>query len=182
MSYQIKISSYHCLRLLIAITLNICFSYAIADDSASDLINQEEQHADNSEIGIEIGVLTTVGSDYRISYRKLDTPWIFGFRYLDTKEGFINDAAFGLTPDDSDQVYTKRTGLYVNYFLNWPDNESFYLSGALYNTTLRLECGFESDSDSAASIYFGGGYQGNLGNGFMGRSRTDCYRFFYWPV
>ena len=152
--------------------MSICFSYAIADDSLSESINHEKQSEDSSETGIEIGVLVTLGSDFRVFHRKSDSPWLFGVRYLDIKDDFMNESAVGLPSDESDKYYTKTSGLYFNYLFNhrYLDDGSYYLSGAIYNTTRKLECdslsgSSESDSESATSVYFGGGYQGRWGNG-----------------
>jgi hypothetical protein len=146
--------------------MTICFSSAIADDSQSKLLNHEKQTTDNSETGIEIGAFLILGSDFRIFHRKAESPWLFGFRYLDIKDDFINESAAGFPNDGSDKEYTKKTGLYFNYLFNHLDDGSFYLSGALYNSVLKIECEPESDSESSTSIYFGGGYQGRWRNGF----------------
>ena len=167
MYYQIKLFLYRYLLPLIAIFLNSYFSSAIADDSPSESINQVYQQAGKYETGMEIGVLIFLGADFRLFYREYDSPWVFGMRYLNIKDDFINESAAGFPNDESDKQYTKRAGIYLDYlFINRANAGSYYLSGALYQTTKKIECDSESDSDSATSLYFGGGYQGSFGSQF----------------
>jgi len=145
----------------------LCFSDALADDSRSESTDQDKQHTDTSEIGIGIGILIFLGPDFRIFYRQSDSPWVFGLRYLDYEDDFVNESAAGLPGDESDREYTKRFGIYVDYlFTTQPDEGSFYLTGALFKTTKTIECFSESDSDSGTGPYFGGGYRGSFGEHF----------------
>jgi len=155
------------LQPLVVTILLLCFSHAIANDSLSEPMDQDKQHADTSEIGIGIGVLIFLGPDFRIFYRQTDSPWVFGIRYLDIEDDFVNESAVGLPGDESDREYTKRAGIYFDYlFTTQADAGSLYLTGALYKTTKTLECLSESDSDSATGPYFGGGYRGSFGEHF----------------
>lgn len=165
--YSYKIFSNRCLQPLIAIILLLCFSHAVADDSLSESMNHDKQHADTSEIGIGIGALIFIGADFRIFYRKSDSPWVIGIRYLDIEDDFMNESEAGLPDEGSDKAYTKRFGIYFDYLFNSEANAgSFYLSGALYRTTKTIKCYDESDSDSATSPFFGGGYRGSFGDHF----------------
>jgi hypothetical protein len=160
---KVTISSNRCAQPLIAIILSLCISHAVADDSLPESINHDKQHAGKSEIGIGVGALVFLGADFRILYRKSDSPWVFGIRYIDIKDDFVNESYVGLPNDESDKEYTRRIGVYSDYLFNKrPNTGSFYLSGALYRTTIKIECGSESDSDSATSLYFGGGYKGSF--------------------
>ena len=170
--HVIKKASCHCLRLLTAIVLGACYSNAIAkdplseqtgEDAVSDSISQKEQYKATSEKGIEIGALIVIGVDFRVFYRKLDSPWLFGFRYLDTEDDFVNESVVGLPGDESDRELKTTSGLFINYLFNHQEDRSFYVSGALYNTTNEIQCGSESASDSATSLYFGGGYRKFMG-------------------
>jgi len=147
--------------------LSICFASARAEDAQSESTNQDTIDADKSEIGIAIGVLVFLGPDFRIYYRKSESPWVFGIRYLDIEDDFVNESVVGLPGDESDREYTKRSGVYVDYlFSDHPDTGSFYATGALYKTTITIECNSVSDSDSATSLYIGGGYRGRFGENF----------------
>lgn len=150
-------------------------SCAIAEESLSgttDDVTQsvsnlhEEQYEVNSEKGIEVGALIVIGADFRIFYRELDSPWLFGFRYLNTEDDFVNEGAVGLPNEESDRELRNTSGVFLNYLFDHLDDNSFYLSGALYDTTVEIQCWGESASDSATSIYFGGGYRGFWGDHF----------------
>jgi hypothetical protein len=160
---------------LAAILLTVYFSCAIAVDTLSDTIeddsllesnNHEEQYEINSESGIEIGALIVIGADFRVFYRKLDSPWLFGFRYLNTEDDFVNEEYAGFPGDESDRELRTTTGIFLNYLFDHLDDNSFYLSGALYDTTEEIRCNGESASDSATSVYFGGGYRRFWGEHF----------------
>lgn len=167
MSNQIKQFSHRCLWSLVAIMLIICFASVRAEDVQSEAENQDKIDTDKSEIGIAVGVLVFLGPDFRIYYHQSESPWVFGVRYLDIDDDFVNESAVGLPGDESDRRYTKRSGVYVDYlFSDKPDTGSFYATGALYNTTVTIECNSVSDSDSATSLYIGGGYRGSFGKNF----------------
>lgn len=162
-----KIFSNRCLQPWVVVMLMLCFSHATADDSLSETSDQDKQHAEKPEIGIGVGILIFLGPDFRIFYRQSDSPWVFGLRYLDYEDDFVNESAAGLPGDESDREYTKRFGIYVDYLFNTQaDAGSFYLTGALYKTTKTLECFSETDSDSGTGPYFGGGYRGSFGDHF----------------
>jgi hypothetical protein len=167
MSNQIKLFSNRYLWQLVAIMMIISFASARAEDTQSESINQDKNDADKSEIGIELGALIFLGPDLRLFYRKAESPWLYGIRYLNIKDDFVNESAVGLPGDESDQEYTTRVGVYVDYlFSDQPDTGSFYASGALYKTTIKIECYSVSDSDSATGLYIGGGYRGSFGDNF----------------
>lgn len=148
MNSVIKAVPWKWAQILVTIGVVVCSSPAHAADAVSE--------TGGAEIGIEVGALTIIGADLRLSYRETDSPYQFGIRYLNIKDDFINETSVGFPGDESDKVYTRRTGVYVNYLFS----NSFYLAGAFYNTTTELECGPDSDSESKAGIYFGGGLQG----------------------
>ena len=151
--------------LLIALFTNTCFSSALADNLQPEPENNANQQSVRSETGIEIGALIFLGPDIRFYYRETDSPWAFGIRYLDIEDDFIYEPAVGFSNDESDKLFTKTVGIYADYlFNNSAGAASFYASGALYKTTKTLECFSETDSDSAISLYFGGGYQGAFSN------------------
>lgn len=153
----------HCLLLLTTVVMAISYSGAIAEEDQSELTNNQNQSIHTSETGVEIGALFLIGVDLRIFYRKMGSPWLYGFRYLDIKDDFINESYAGLPNDESDKEYTNRVGFYFNYLFNHSYDKSFYLGGAIYNSMNKIECASESDSDSTLGIYFGGGYRGRLG-------------------
>jgi len=105
------------LQPLVVTILLLCFSHAIANDSLSGPTGQDKQHEDTSEIGIGVGILIFLGPDFRIFYRQSDSPWVFGLRYLDINDDFMNESAVGLPADESDKEYTKRFGIYFDYLL-----------------------------------------------------------------
>lgn len=141
-------------------------SVTIDDAILSESNHHEEQYGFDSETGIEIGALIIIGADFRVFYRKLDSPWLFGFRYLDTEDDFVNEAAVGFPNDESDRQLTTTSGIYLNYLFDHLEDNSFYLSGALNKTTVELRCGSDTDSDSATGLYFGGGYRRFWGDHF----------------
>lgn len=172
MLYRIKISSLDVTRLLAAILLSVYFLSAIAaaplsatndDDSLLDSNLDDEEYKLDSELGIELGALIIIGADFRVFYRGLNSPWLFGLRYLDTEDDFVNEGYAGLPNDESDKELKTTTGVFVNYLFDHLEDNSFYLSGALYETTEEIQCWGESASDSATSLYFGGGYRGFWG-------------------
>lgn len=128
-----------------------------AAQSASDL--DEARYEVHSEMGIEIGALIILGADFRVSYRRFDSPWLFGLRYLDTEDDFVNEGAVGLPNDESDRELSNTAGFFLNYLFDPVDDDSFYVSAALYKTELELQCGGESARDSGSGVYFGGGYR-----------------------
>ena len=167
MSNQNKLFSNRSLWSLAIIMLSICFASSRAEDTQSESINQDTRAADKAEMGIEIGALVFLGPDFRLFYRKSGSPWLFGIRYLDIDDDFVNESFVGLPSDESDRQYTKRSGVYVDYLVSdQPNTGSFYASGALYKTTITIECNSVSDSDSATSLYIGGGYRGRFGDNF----------------
>ncbi|MDH3220324.1 MAG: hypothetical protein OEO19_12390 [Gammaproteobacteria bacterium] len=138
-----------------------CLSTSIgyAAETSSKLNDLEIQKTEGPEIGIEIGALTLLGSDFRLFYRQADSPWIIGYRFLDIEDDFINEWVVGFPDDDSDREFTERSGPYVAYLFNAAGNESYYLSGALYRVETKIVCSLGEDSDAATSVYFGGGFQ-----------------------
>lgn len=123
------------------------------------------QNSDVSENGLVLGALIVLGPDFRIYHREADSPILVGFRYLDIEDDFINEGAVGLPGDSSDKEYTTRTGIYADYlFGKQPYSDTHYASVGIFRTSLEIECGSESDEDSAASLYFGGGYRGSFGD------------------
>lgn len=137
-----------------------------AEDASPEQENLELPSKGTVTVGMSIGALTIIGVDLRFTMRETQSPWIFGVRYMDVKDDFINEAAYGLPDDKSDKLYTKKIGVFANYLFRPRANHSLYASGAMYSVTKRLVCDSESDSDSTANIYFGGGYQGRWTGGF----------------
>ena len=154
-------------RFWISLVLLLSCLNATATDSLSESINHDKEHADKFEIGLEVGALVFIGLDFRVYYRRVESPWVFGIRYLDIDDDFINESEAGLPEEESDREYTKRYGISFDYLFNTQTNaDSFYLTGAIYKTTLTIKCNAESDSDSAIGPYFGGGYRGSFGDHF----------------
>ncbi len=123
--------------------------------------NAKDQPIENRGIfSIEVGALVVLGADFQIYYRREGEPLLFGFRYLETEDDFVNEAYLGLPGDDSDKEFITRSGPFIRYLFSPEANESYYLSAALFKTTEKIECGAVSNEDSATSPYFGGGYMG----------------------
>ena len=151
--------------------------YAQKRSGGDTHLNQEEQREriiqshsqyrgqlDRPEVGLSLGVLMILGTDLRLDYRaRRDSPYVFGFRYLDIEDDFVNEGAVGLPGDGSDRSYTKRSGIYVDYlFDKYSRSGSYYATGALFKTTSKIECFGGSDSGSTTGLYFGGGYRGSI--------------------
>ena len=149
--------------LLIPGCLSTPLVYAAETSSKSN--DLEIPNSEDLEIGIEIGVLTLLGSDFRFFIRQTDSPWVIGYRFLDIEDDFINEGAVGLSDDDSDREFTKRTGPYVAYLFNEASSESYYISAAFYDVETRVKCSLGEDSDSTTSLYFGGGFQKKWSSG-----------------
>jgi len=149
--------------LLIVIIINICISFANADSSQSQTASHNNQQAGWKESGVQLGVLIILGPDIRLFYQQQKSLWVFGIRYLDIKDDFVNESVVGFPDDKSDKLFTKTVGIYTDYvFNNQANSGSFYASGALYQTTKKLKCDSITDSDAATALYFGGGYQGTF--------------------
>lgn len=142
-------------------------SFAYAAETPSNFDSIDIRKSKKSIMGIEIGALSILGTDFRMFYHQADSPWIIGYRYLDIEDDFMNEWAVGLPGDDSDREFTKRSGPYLNYLFKETSDESYYLAAALYNTKTRIVCSLGEDSDSATGLYFGGGlrkkWNANLG-------------------
>ena len=137
----------------------LSMSLAYASETSPQVNNSELANAEGPEFGIEIGALTLLGTDLRFFFRQPASPWIVGFRFLDIEDDFINEWAVGVPGDDSDREFTKRSGLYLDYLFDETGNQSYYVSGALYRTETRVVCSLGEGSDSASSLYFGGGFR-----------------------
>jgi hypothetical protein len=134
-------------------------SLVYATETSSNFNNTEVENTEGSEFGIEIGALSILGSDFRLFFHQADSPWIIGYRFLDIEDDFINEWAAGLPGDNSDREFTKRSGPYVTYLFNEASDESYYLAGALYHAKTKVVCSLGEDSDSATSVYLGGGFR-----------------------
>lgn len=128
--------------------------------------NTENNPQSELGFGVEIGALSFLGTDLRLTYHQPDTPWSYGLRYLNIKDNFINEAQVGLPGDASDKIYTIRSGVFLNYNVGMVGTNTFYLSGALYQVTEKIICGGESASDSGSGIYFGAGFNKRWPGGF----------------
>lgn len=154
------------LILLVMIIMTIHSSYALAANQQTAENDENNKPEEDTEFSIEIGALTVIGTDLRISSRIPGTPLEIGIRYLDIDDDFINEGAAGFPNDQSDRRYTTRTGLVIDYLFGRPSSDSFYVSGAFYNTNMKIECENETDSTSVSTFYFGGGYRRQWQNGF----------------
>lgn len=129
--------------------------------------NATAQESAESETGVSVGALVFLGPDFRLYHREADSPILIGLRYIDITDDFINEGAAGLPNDSSDKSYTTRTGIYMDYLFNrYSYDDAYYLSAALFQTTKEIKCYGETDDDSKAGLYFGGGYRGSFGKHF----------------
>jgi hypothetical protein len=153
--------------ILIAFATTLFLSAAMAEDTKTKTATIEIENDGETHIGVAVGALVFLGSDMRVFYRKTDSPWVFGFRYLDIEDDFVNEYAVGLPDDGSDKELTTRVGVYTNYLFNSaPYASSWFVSGALLSTKSELRCGGESNSDTYTGPYIGGGYQGRFSEHF----------------
>jgi len=107
------------------------------------------------EFGIEVGALTFVGVDLHLFYRLSGSPWMIGYRHLDYEDDFISFDA-----DNTDKETLTLDGPFVRYLFSPGREESWYLAGALYRATQKIECSGVSDEDSASGPFFGAGLMG----------------------
>lgn len=158
---------YHRLRIILVILFALTLpAPVIAEDEKVALADTRNLSEDRLNVNLGIGVLTLIGLDLRLLMRKGHSPLAVGVRYLNIKDDFVNESAAGLPNNASDKLYTQRAGLEVNYLFRPQSNHSFYVSGGLFVTTETLKCDTESDSESSAAPFVGGGYQGHWLKGF----------------
>jgi len=138
--------------------------------SSADAQQSGEASPGIGEFGIEIGAFIFLGSDFQVFYRPKDSQWVFGYRRLETEEDFFDEAAFGFAGDDSDTETLSKSGPFLRYLFDPERPDTYYLSGALFKSTQKIECGAATDEDSANSIYLGGGFMGR-------RDQTIGYNF-----
>ena len=125
-----------------------------------NLSGDETQQSDQaiselSETGVEIGALIFLGADFQVFHRPKGSRWMFGVRYLDIEDDFINFDA-----DETDKETLTISGPFVRYLFEPDRRETYYLSGAIYEMTQKIECDLGSDKDSDTSLYLGGGFMG----------------------
>ena len=150
-----------CLSLAMVLP-SIALSSAHALDASVPLAETGRQSVDEfeivdtgrGEIGIEIGALTFLGADIHFYYRPSGSPWSYGWRYLEFEDDFFINV---LDLDDSDRETQRVAGPFVRYLVTPERNQSFYLSGALYRVTQKIECELGDDEDSASGLFMGGG-------------------------
>lgn len=113
------------------------------------------------EFGIEVGALTFVGTDLHLFYRLTDSPWMIGYRYLDFEDDFIS-----FDSDNTDKETQTLAGPFVRYLFSPGRSGTWYLAGAIYRATQKIECSGLSDEDTARGPFFGGGLMGRR-DGFV---------------
>lgn len=106
------------------------------------------------ETGFEIGALALLGADFSVYHRPAGSPWLFGYRYLRTRDDFV-----AIDFDDSDKEEISIAGPFARYLFS-PGKDTYYLSGGFFKMTQRVECRLGSDEDSATSLFVGGGFMG----------------------
>lgn len=106
------------------------------------------------ETGFELGALLLLGADISVYHRPAGSPWLFGFRYLETEDDFVT-----IDFDDSDKEETRISGPFARYLFT-PGKDTYYLGGGIFEITQRVECPLGSDEDSATGLFVGGGYMG----------------------
>jgi hypothetical protein len=109
----------------------------------------------SGEVGIEVGALTIAGTDLHLFYRLADSPWMIGFRYLDYEDDFIS-----IDYDNTDRETQTVTGPFARYLFEPGRARSWYLAGAMYQVTQKIDCGGSSDENRASGLFFGGGLLG----------------------
>ena len=108
-----------------------------------------------AEVVVEIGALTVVGTDLHLAMRLDDSPWMIGFRYLDYEDDFIS-----IDADNTDEESQTISGPFLRYLLTPGRAQTWYVGGALYRVTQKIECRGGSDEDTANGMFFGGGVMG----------------------
>lgn len=144
-------------------TLLILSTSAVAGELRALALSQEttpkrQVDAESSrlgEVGIEIGALTFVGTDLHLFFRVEDSPWMVGFRYLDYEDDFIS-----IDFDNTDKETQTLSGPFVRYLLTPGRARTWYVGGAMYRATQKIECQGGSDEDKANGVFFGGGLMG----------------------
>ncbi|MEM7565377.1 MAG: hypothetical protein AAF353_20430 [Pseudomonadota bacterium] len=127
-----------------------------------NVLAEDQESIGAGKFSFEVGALILLGTDIQLYYRREGNPLILGYRYLETEDDFVDEAAFGFPSDNSDKEFITRTGPFFRYLVSPNQRESYYFSAALFKTTEKVECGAFTDEDSATSPYIGGGYMGWL--------------------
>ncbi len=121
-------------------------------DAANETVTDLWAGIGPGETAVEIGALVFLGADFSVYHRPAGSPWLVGFRYVETKDDFI-----AIDFDDSDTEKITIAGPFARYLYSPGSNESFYLGGGLFRMSQEVECALGSDEDSATSLFVGGG-------------------------
>ena len=113
-----------------------------------------------SEFGIELGLFTLGGTDFLITYRLKESPWLIGYRYAKWTE------TIGSFYDND--LENELSGLHARYLFNPEEHDTWYLAASLLKQSRKLTCEItgDSDSDSATGPYLGAGRMGRVNKFF----------------
>ncbi|MCP4982422.1 MAG: hypothetical protein GY935_18235 [Gammaproteobacteria bacterium] len=119
--------------------------------------NQQEGYFEQSEIGIELGLFTFYGTDFQITYRVKETPWLMGYRYAKWEETIGGEYGFS-----DNELEHEVSGFLVRYLFKPEAYGTWYLGASYLKKFRKLTCENTGDSasDSITSPFFGGGFMG----------------------
>ena len=105
-------------------------------------------------------VILTWGTDFLITYRLKESPWLIGYRYAKWTE------TIGSSYDND--LDNELSGLHTRYLFNPEAHGTWYLAASLLKQSRKLTCEIsgDSDSDSATGPYLGGGRMGRISSFF----------------
>jgi hypothetical protein len=108
-----------------------------------------------SEFGIELGFFTYSGTDFQITYRLKESPWLMGYRYAKWTD------TIGQTSYDN-ELESEVSGPLVRYLFKPEADESWYLGASYLKKSRNLTCEISGDSasDSVTGPFIGGGFMG----------------------
>ncbi len=110
-----------------------------------------------SEFGIELGFFTLYGTDFQITYRVKETPWLMGYRYAKWEETIGGEYGFS-----DNELEHEMSGFLVRYLFKPEAYGSWYLGASYLKKFRKLTCESTGDSasDSITGPFFGGGFMG----------------------
>ena len=154
------------LIIVVNVFVVVLTSSVLAEDDNTVTEDKRIIPEEHYKIAVGIGILTVIGLDVRLQTRESHSPWVFGLRYLNIKDNFVNEALVGLPNDTSDKRYTRRFGPEVDYLFKPNNHHSLFIGGGLFTTSKKLECDIESDSATKTGPFLGGGLQGQWSKSF----------------
>jgi hypothetical protein len=154
----------HLIKILSLIGLFVIPQIAFPDSIPStytSLTDDALKASARSEMGIEIGMFTFLGTDFQLYYRSNESPWLIGF-----KSAKWTESSYLFGNKSSETTYTVA-GPFIRYLFSTEADKTWYLGASMLKESMEVNCltiGLvDSDKDSSTSPYIGGGKMGRRG-------------------